>query len=281
MSKYSKILIILSSPILFCFGWCQNKKANVTKVSTTRKEYLFPYQTIIRKLPRDCADSRTDQSIYWLNSAQEKMLLPIAVTQREEEEVGEEVFNDMKKSTTFVQGEPLRRVQLIFDKMRPFVTRKLNFQIFVIDEPFENAFACPGGRMYLTLALLKKMNDDQVANIIGHEICHLEQKHCNVHLKYRKLIGKPLSNILDILTQGLSQRDELEADLGGLYLAYSAGYDPAVAVDAFKNWGKNDKPSFGNKIFRSHPYCQERVNCIESYLHKAEKNVQGLKSIRN
>jgi beta-barrel assembly-enhancing protease len=264
MSKYSKVLLILFLPVLFCFGWCQNSKPIKDRNTATikRKDYLFPYHTIIRTLPRDCADSRTDQSLYWLNTAQEKMLLPISIPQQEEEEVGEEVYSCVKQNTTFVEGEQLNRVKAIFNKMLPFVTRKLDFQIYVIDVPFENAFACPGGRMYVTLPLLKNMNDNQVANIIGHEICHLEQKHCNVHLKYRKLMGTPLSNILDILTQGL-------------------GHDPAVSVEAFKRWSVTDKPSFGNKVFRSHPYFKERVNCIEAYLKQAAKNAEGLHKIAN
>lgn len=288
MLKFFKFLLIILLSLIFSFGMCQDEDEKPKKKKKEQEtedvklgKYHFQYHTIVKILPRDCKDSRTDQTLYGLNIAEEKALHGITISEQDETEVGEEVFKCIKQNAIFMYGEEFNRVKAIFNKMIPFLTRKkLKYEIFVIDVPFENAFACPGGRMYVTLPLLKKMNDNQLANIIGHEICHLEQKHCNVHLKYRKLMGNSLSSILNILTKGLGQRDELEADLGGLYLAYSAGYDPAVATEAFKRWSINDKPSFSDKIFRSHPYCAERVNCIDAYLKEAKRNADGLNSIQ-
>jgi predicted Zn-dependent protease len=189
----------------------------------------------------------------------------------------------MNQSCTFIEGEQLERIKIIFEKMKPFLVRKdeLDFELFVIDAPCQNACAAPGGKIYVTLPLLENMTDDQVASILGHELGHLEQKHSYIQIKYMKIIGETPANILHALTQSLSQRNELEADLCGVYLAQKTGYNIDVATEAFLQWGKNEQHTFVDKILRSHPYCSERVSCINAYIAEAKKAGEGLKRIKH
>ena len=119
------------------------------------------------------------------------------------------------------------------------------------------------------------------ACVVGHELAHLENKHCNVPIKKCKIMGSLLTNIFSYLTQSLSQRNEVEADLGGVYLAYKAGYNPRGSADAFRRWAaKEEKPTTFGKLFRSHPYLDKRVNCINMYLADAQKKAKALKGIK-
>jgi predicted Zn-dependent protease len=254
---------------------------NTTSSAKATETYHFKYHTIVQNLERDCSDSKLDERLYWLNQQEENLFRPIKVTEEDEAAIGAQVFDCFQK-VGFVEGAGQQRVQAMVNKMKPFMTRKnLDLKVHILDLPYQNAFACPGGYVYVTLPLLNAFNDDELACVVGHELSHLENKHCNVHIKKYKLMGGVLSNLFSCLTQGLTQRNELEADLGGLYLAYQAGYDPKGSIQAFRRWATEEsKPNTLDKIFRSHPYCQERINCINAYLKDAKEKAEGLEKIK-
>jgi Zn-dependent protease with chaperone function len=275
-------MLVISSSFMACSleeGKTQSKTATLNSKKIT--SYHFKYHTIVRNLERDCSDSKLDERLYWLSDQEENLLRPIKVTEEDEQKIGAQVYECFKK-VGFVEGAKRQRVQAIVDKMKPFMTRKnLDLKVNILDLPYQNAFACPDGYVYVTLPLLNAFNDDELACVVGHELCHLENKHCDVHIKKYKLMGCVLTNLFSCLTQGLTQRNELEADLGGVYLAYHAGYDPHGSMEAFKRWAMEDnKPNTLDKIFRSHPYCQERVNCIGAYLKDAMERAVGLSKIK-
>ncbi len=283
------IFMLLMAALSLIFAACPSepKSKNAAKTAQEVKKkntetYHFKYNTIIANLERDCADSKLDERIYWLNQGEEDLFRGIKVSLEEENTIGAQVHECFKKAP-FIKGEPLQRVQKIVDAMQPFLVRKNEFdlKVFVINLDYENAFACPGGYVYVTKALLDKFDDDALACVVGHELCHLENKHSHVHIKQYKLMGGLITNLMGCFTQALSQRNELEADLGGLFLAAKAGYNPKAAATTFERWAAAEgKPTTLGKIFRSHPYSQERVQCVNAYLNDAKKRAEGLAKIQ-
>ncbi|MGQ0709864.1 MAG: M48 family metalloprotease [Rhodoferax sp.] len=118
----------------------------------------------------------------------------------------------------------------------------------VLDDPGYNAFAAPGGFVFVTRGLVERMRDEsELAAVLAHEISHVVHKH---HLKALKtnaqagLLAQLLSSQIDrqrdshglqhqllalgreVYARGLDQADELDADRQGVALATASGFDP-------------------------------------------------------
>jgi predicted Zn-dependent protease len=123
-----------------------------------------------------------------------------------------------------------------------------DFTVTLLNSPVENAFAIPGGYVYVTRQLLALMNDEaELASVLGHEVGHVAARHSNKR-NSRSTIGQILSLGLGALTGSsqigqlagygaqlytlrFSRTQEYEADdLGISYLA-RARYDPFAAAD--------------------------------------------------
>lgn len=131
---------------------------------------------------------------------------------------------------------------------------RFNFQFKVVDQAYVNAFALPGGFIYVTRGILAEMNDEaQLAGVLGHEITHVNSRHGAKLLT--KAFGAQLATLAGVgaaaaagggqATAGVAMisnhltnyillgygRDyELEADEVGLRRAHRAGYDPRRMV---------------------------------------------------
>ena len=118
----------------------------------------------------------------------------------------------------------------------------------MIDHPNVNAFAAPGGYVFITRGLLFQLrNEAELAGVLGHEITHVVRRHHLEALKKQariNLAGSLASAALEsrgkdaddyawvasgaktLYTRGLDRDDEFEADRAGVVLAARAGYDP-------------------------------------------------------
>jgi len=127
-----------------------------------------------------------------------------------------------------------------------------DFTVTLLDSPVNNAFAIPGGYVYVTRGLLGLMNDEaELASVLGHEIGHVAARHGAKRQQtatitsvlagvvgavagnsgWGGLIGKGANIGADLITKGYSRQQEYQADdLGVRYLA-RAGYDPLASAD--------------------------------------------------
>lgn len=145
-----------------------------------------------------------------------------------------------------------------------------NFQVVVGDEV--NAFATPGGFVYVTTGLLQAAeNRAQLASVMAHEIAHINEKHGIKGLK-QAVAAKGIASTVGVETSTLapiayqlavdlpqSRSFEYEADSSGLNVLQQAGY-PAEAFANFlaKLEGGGGTPEF----LRTHPSSQNRVEAI-------------------
>lgn len=162
--------------------------------------------------------------------------------------------------------------------------------IKVIDDPQVNAFALPGGFVFVhTGLLLKADNEAQVAGVLAHELAHVAARHGTRQASRGQIAN--LASIPLIFMGGwggyaarqaaglavpltflkYSRNLEREADLLGLQYLFKAGYDPAAMVDFFEKLEalEKEKPGTMAELFRSHPITSERVK-------NTQKNVQDL-----
>lgn len=152
----------------------------------------------------------------------------------------------------------------------------------VIDSPELNAFALPGGFLYVNSGLLLAADEEaQVAGVVAHEIAHVAARHWAsqmtkaTFLQYAMipLIFTPMSypvymGVSTALNLGLpltflkfDRGAEAEADMLGLQYMYKAGYDPSAYVTFFSKIIEEDRKSPGSvpTVFASHPPTPERI----------------------
>ena len=114
--------------------------------------------------------------------------------------------------------------------------RKLPYKIhFIQDDSFVNAFALPGGHVFIGSGLVNLMDtEDELAGVLGHEVEHIDHYHCaeryQLEARLRRLGVGDLAAIaqlpLAIFQAGYSKDQEFEADREGTRLAVMAGYSP-------------------------------------------------------
>ncbi len=160
----------------------------------------------------------------------------------------------------------------------------------VVDSAVINAFALPGGYIYINRGLLAYLNNEaQLAGILGHESGHVAARH-GVK-KYQKAIGAQFiilgvavateseglvlgSNlVLTAILQGYSRKDEHQADqLGTLYM-YKAGYNPMEIAEFFKILERMEKstPNLLEQLFASPPPTPQRRAKTKAYAQELTK----------
>jgi beta-barrel assembly-enhancing protease len=126
--------------------------------------------------------------------------------------------------------------------------RQLPYTFIVLpDHNMINAFSLPGGPVYIGEGMLDlMMSEDELANVLAHEVEHIDHYHCvervqvEANLKNLNLdiVGELLQIPLDFWEAGYHKDEEFEADREGMYLAVQSGYSPYGAVDSFERMGK-------------------------------------------
>lgn len=161
-----------------------------------------------------------------------------------------------------------------------------DYQFAVVRDGRVNAFAVPGGYVYVNSGLLAMVhNDDELAAVLGHEIAHVHghhavrQQEATQALNYAALLGTLLSVVqpaAGALASAASaavslqyQRQfEQEADYLGARYLQAAGYDPRSMLDFFKQLSDQTRLATASvpPYLLSHPVTDERLNRLEAVL---------------
>ena len=163
-------------------------------------------------------------------------------------------------------------------------SREWKWSVAVLDEPALNAWCMPGGKMAIYTGVVHKLalSDDEIAQIMGHEIAHAllghgrERMSRAIAMQGGVLLGSivagqdlsALTPVADIaLTLPNSRTGETEADRYGIELAARAGYDPRAAV---RLWEKMSAAS-GNgppQFLSTHPSPDNRIQALNELVPK-------------
>jgi predicted Zn-dependent protease len=166
---------------------------------------------------------------------------------------------------------------------------KFSFQI--VDQPEPNAFAIPGGGIYVSRGLLVLLErEDELAGVLAHEIAHVTQRHSAkqqrkgilpgllslpgevvgnvVSENLGALINVPIDTVGGAWLSRYSRGQESESDRLGIRTAAQAGYDPAALADMLLRL-EQDAASQSSKerkfsIFDSHPMTETRLKDIRN-----------------
>jgi predicted Zn-dependent protease len=216
--------------------------------------------------------------------------VPAAITRiSDEEEIS--IGNSLAEryATQYGAGDATMQayVNTVGRKVSGRARRKFDYKFhYVADAGLVNAFALPGGHVFIGKGLIRLMKtEDELANVLGHEVEHIDNYHCveRYQLKAR-MHDLPLADLLalpvELFQAGYGKEQEMEADRDGTYLAVMAGYSPQGAIHLFQRVSRLHseyvlKPESPDQeiskvalagiegYFRSHPLPEERVNQIQ------------------
>jgi predicted Zn-dependent protease len=180
--------------------------------------------------------------------------------------VGEESAQDVKAQLGLIEDpELVAYVAKVGARLaRHAPNRNFEYSFQVVDQEAPNAFALPGGFIFVSRGLLALANsEDQLANVLGHEIVHVAARHAAA----RQEVGSSLPAKLDWLRGGYlasyGRDQEREADDLGQKLAAAAGYDPEGLVHFMRDLDHTERLEFGSSrlpsFWDTHPSTQSRV----------------------
>jgi predicted Zn-dependent protease len=166
-------------------------------------------------------------------------------------------------------------------------TSGYRFEFHVLADPNTiNAFALPGGQVFITQALLRRLRTrGELAGVLGHEIGHVIARHGAEHLAKQKLTGglvgavavgsdsqmatQAAQAIAATVNMKYGRDDELESDALGVRLMSEAGFDPRAMIGVMEvlaeaSKGANRQPEF----FSTHPNPENRIAKLQALIQE-------------
>ena len=184
-----------------------------------------------------------------------------------------------------------RRVSAIGQEFARLSTRKnIPYTYTVLqNDKVLNAFAAPGGPVFVTTRLVKTTaNDAELAYVLGHETGHIERRHIAETVEKQQkvglgvgilgailgkgkggnILGTALNATFTLWSQGYSRDNESEADAVGVRWMSQLGYDPRAATTMLAKLGDGGSSSFLDKYLATHPDPNTRIKRVNEQIQK-------------
>jgi predicted Zn-dependent protease len=216
----------------------------------------------------------------------------LEINDEDEQTIGAGVSEKIRARYGVVQDPAIHKyVELVGLTLAAHSSRpNLPWKFIVLDTDGVNALAAPGGYVHITRGALSLMkNEAELADVLGHEIIHVTEKHTIRAIQKGKavqmganetlannpaILGKLVDKATDAVMAGFGRAEELEADEKGLVVAAAAGYDPkglGAFLTTLSERNKNATTKQG--LFASHPEMDERLKKLEKVI--ADNKLSG------
>ncbi|MBI3322576.1 MAG: M48 family metalloprotease [Candidatus Omnitrophica bacterium] len=253
------------------------------------KVFALPVLSTLLALAAGCAPT----SSYNIATGRQETLF---ISPDREIALGESVAKQVEEELPIVRDPELTaRLDRIGSRIAAVADRKdLSYRFTIVemrpkDEPGEedqpNAFALPGGPVYVSKALMELAeSDDELAAVLSHEVGHIVGKH-----SAKRIQGAVGLQVLELLAAGTgaadartrqgmqlafvsllmeySQADELEADRLSIRYLKAAGFDPHAAITFMQRLREHTfkQPMRRYSYFRTHPYYADRIRLLRQH----------------
>lgn len=217
------------------------------------------------------------------------------ITQRQEVYVGARLDKAIREKYPPSQNIALQEyVTSIGKRVTARTVTDYPFTFTVLaDTRTANAFAAPGGFIYITTGLINMMeNEAQLAAVLSHESAHVIRRHTIRQLQERNAMDLAVFiisqvtdiNLLDsaitqlgefVLFQKFSREDEYEADILGVQLMADAGYNPQGLVQLLEKMNALESRGIYISFLESHPTSEARAALIREYIRRNRLERRG------
>ncbi|HEX5364786.1 MAG TPA: M48 family metallopeptidase [Gallionella sp.] len=212
------------------------------------------------------------------------------IDESKEVELGSGIASNLLGAAPLLKNQAVQRyvnhigMWLALQTERP----NLPWQFGVLDDDDINAFAAPGGYIFVTRGLLAQMKSEaELAGVLAHEMSHVLRRHYLQALKkgartelLAEFAGKAMQSQgadpnltklvnagTEVYARGLDKSDEFEADRMGVVIATRAGYDPYGLPAVLQTLqGLNAQDSSLALLFKTHPALPERLNLLDKMM---------------
>ncbi|MGE0755172.1 MAG: M48 family metalloprotease [Alphaproteobacteria bacterium] len=178
--------------------------------------------------------------------------------------------------------------QLVTSSVARQTSWKYEFHVLA-DSQVLNAFALPGGQIFITEGLLNKLSmEDEVAAVLSHEMVHVIARHGAQHMAKQQLAsglsgaaviatgeygaGEMAALIGQMVNMKYGREDELESDMFGVRLMLESGYDPQAMISVMQILQQASQGNRQPEFFSTHPNPTNRIGRIkEAIAHYKDK----------
>lgn len=203
------------------------------------------------------------------------------------------------------QVQEVRRLGQQIVAQSPAKKGPWQFQFHVVnDSKTVNAFALPGGQVFITLGLLNKLQTEaQLAGVLSHEMGHVIERHSAEQMAQSQLgqtlVGAVATGVSDrqdvaqstamiaqmanqMIQLRYSRKDESEADIWGIKLMVLAGFDPKAMIEVMEILKAEEGSGHSMEMFQTHPHPDLRIATIKAYLkeHPQPANLSQGRKLR-
>jgi beta-barrel assembly-enhancing protease len=219
----------------------------------------------------------------------------------EEKALGRKILGQIREHFPLVEdGELVGYVQSVGNRIaKGFDSSLYQYQLFIINSPVPNAFAIPGGYIFIYRGIIDMMdNEGELAGIISHEMAHIQARHIAHRIEDSRILNiATIAGVLAAVFLGgggnasaamavgalagaqtlqlqYSRENEEEADRYGFSYFCAAGYDPRDMVAVMQNISRarfqpdSRMPSY----LSSHPLLGERIHYLQMMAEKDRKS---------
>ena len=236
-----------------------------------------------------------------------------AISTQQEVQMGTEYSQQINSQLPIVKDPEVQRyINVLGDSIAKLADdRSLGWQFFVVNANEVNAFAVPGGYIYVNRGLIERTQRlDQLAGVLGHEIGHVTRRHSVQQMEKAQgaNVGVTLACVLtsvcnsqaasaainvggSALFAKFSRNDEAEADAEGVKNVTRAGIDPRGIPEMFKILldERNRSPGAVDSWFATHPLEEDRIKATQAQISQISpailngltKDSQSFQSFKN
>ncbi|MDA2927591.1 M48 family metallopeptidase [Acidobacteria bacterium AH-259-G07] len=213
-------------------------------------------------------------------------LFPNFVSLEKEIQLGGQFAQFFEETARLVEDPVvLEYIDRLGQKIVKHSDSKVPFVIKVIDTDEVNAFALPGGYLYVNKGLIVAAeNEAELAGVLAHEIAHVAARHATERMSKGQLlqfaaipalfVGGGLAGYgiqnglglgLNLAVLGITRKSEAEADQLGTQYLWNTGYDPQGFITFFEKLQakEKDKPGKFTSFWRTHPTTESRIEEVQ------------------
>jgi beta-barrel assembly-enhancing protease len=223
-----------------------------------------------------------------------------SVSTQQEVEMGAQYAAEINRQLPLVDDAQLHRyINQLGNELAQHGDRNLRYTFFIVNADMINAFAVPGGYIYMNRGLIERAtNMAEVAGVLAHEIGHVEHRHgvAQMERMQRANIGLTAAYILlgraptgveqaaieiggTAVFASYSRGAELEADASAVPMLIAARINPNGLVTMFQKLLEDQqrRPSTVEQWFSTHPTTQDRINEVSALIAQ-QGNTSGLRT---